>query len=208
VITPEEARGLAGRIALYRYSVGREPVEVVLTGEADGLVSVRWRDSSHSERALPGSLTLVPGEESQYVADPVTASQACLNELVAALIRAAQGNSRHAEAAIRALREHSWAAGLPFEGTHPEGPGDGADVPGNRIDDVDEALHGAAGVAEVGEIDIDLAAVDRGGIFEVVHRRFQVDLFDLEIVCGAGQDGSHQVASQVLALPFGEERKF
>lgn len=98
-------------------------MEVVVTGEhGEQRVRVRWRDSNHGEWACPESLALLPEENSQSVADPVAASQACLNELAAAVIRAAPGGSRHAAAAIRALREHNWAAGLPFEGTQPGMP--------------------------------------------------------------------------------------
>jgi hypothetical protein len=49
----------------------------------------------------------------------MTASQASLNELVAAMIRAGPGDSRWTAAALSALREHNWAAGFPFEGAHP-----------------------------------------------------------------------------------------
>jgi hypothetical protein len=55
-----------------------------------------------------------PGD--RQAARAIAASQASLNEIVAAIIRGAPGDSDLITRAIQALREHNWVSGFAFEG--------------------------------------------------------------------------------------------
>jgi hypothetical protein len=118
-MTNEEARSLVGRAVLYSSGFS-EPEKVVIT-EATGIITVEisWPDSERRSRVLPGCLMPPPGED----ADPLAAIQARLNDFAAAVIRATRGDSEQAKAALSALRELNWAAGLDFEGAPPTPPG-------------------------------------------------------------------------------------
>ena len=117
-MTKEEARSLVGGTVLYS-SGFREPEKVVITEATPITVEISWPDSEQRRRVLPGCLIPLPGEG----ADPLAAIQGRLNDFVAAVIRAARGDSEQAQAALSALRELNWAAGLDFEGVPPAPPG-------------------------------------------------------------------------------------
>ena len=75
-------------------------------------------------RAAPEDLTLLAGRgteagESLTAGDLVAASQASLNEIVAAIIRDGPASRWQAGNALNALRYHNWAFGFTFEGESP-----------------------------------------------------------------------------------------
>ena len=113
-MTKEEARSLIGRTVLYTSGYGGEPEKVVITDVGVCLVGISWPDSGQRHFAVAGELMLLPEEGG----DPLMAVQACLNNLAAAPIRTTL-DSKQAEAALGALRELNWAAGLDFEGVPP-----------------------------------------------------------------------------------------
>jgi hypothetical protein len=79
------------------------------------------RRRSHQARAAPEDLTLLAGRgteagETLTAGDLLAASQASLNEIVAAIIRDGPAGRWQAGNALNALRYHNWASGFTFEG--------------------------------------------------------------------------------------------
>jgi hypothetical protein len=84
-------------------------------------VFVRCSSDNRTKPAAPEDLTLLAGRgteagESLTSGDLVAASQASLNEIVAAIIRDGPADRWQAGNALNALRYHNWASGFTFEG--------------------------------------------------------------------------------------------
>lgn len=110
-----------GRAVLY--SPGdSEPETVVITDVDSFLVYVSWRDRDQHKAVTAGHLMPFPAE-GPAKGDPAAVCQASLNEIAAALFKIAPGNPEQARAALAALRELNWAAGLEFEGVPPSPAG-------------------------------------------------------------------------------------
>jgi hypothetical protein len=118
-MTVEEARRLMGRAVLYSSGLD-EPEKVIITSVASFTVFVSWCDRDQHKAVTPGQLMPFP-EDAE--GDLAAACQASLNEVAAALFRAAPGDPRQSKAALDALRELNWAARFEFEGTPPSPSG-------------------------------------------------------------------------------------
>lgn len=126
-MTLDEARSLIGCGVVYRNDAG-EAEAAVITCVLRPLVSVRCRGDNRLRSTRPENLTLPGGQgagahESLAACDPMAASQAALNEIVAGMIRSAPGDCKRITMAVEALRRHNWAAGFGFEGVPPEHSG-------------------------------------------------------------------------------------
>jgi hypothetical protein len=84
-------------------------------------VFVRCSSDDRTKPAAPEDLTLLAGRgteagETLTAGDLLAASQASLNEIVAAIIRDGPAGRWQAGNALNALRYHNWASGFTFEG--------------------------------------------------------------------------------------------
>jgi hypothetical protein len=84
-------------------------------------VFVRCSSDNRTKPTAPEDLTLLAERgteagESLTAGDLVAASQASLNEIVAAIIRDGPADRWQAGNALNALRYHNWASGFTFEG--------------------------------------------------------------------------------------------
>jgi hypothetical protein len=98
-----------------------EAKHAVITRVIGSFVLVRCRSDNRIEPGAPEDLTPLAGRgteagESLTVGDLVAASQASLNEIVAAIIRDGPADRWQAGNALSALRYHNWASGFTFEG--------------------------------------------------------------------------------------------
>ena len=136
VMTLDEARSHIGSGVLYCTAADKAQ-HAVITDVFESWVFVRCSSDNRTKPTAPEELTLLAGRaadagESLTVGDLVAASQASLNEIVAAIIRDGPADRWQAGNAINALRYHNWASGFTFEGEP------ASDAPWNRL------LHDAA----------------------------------------------------------------
>ena len=120
VMTLDEACSHIGHSVLYCTATDEaQHAEIVrVTGS---WVFVRCGSDNRTRPAAPEDLTLLAGRgteagESPAAGDLVAASQASLNEIVAAIIRDGPADRWQAGNALNALRYHNWASGFTFEG--------------------------------------------------------------------------------------------
>jgi hypothetical protein len=132
VMTLEEARCHVGHGVLY-CTAADEAQHAEIIRVTGSVVFVRCASDNGIKSAVPEDLTLLArGTEAGESGDLVAASQASLNEIVAAIIRDGPANRWQAGNALNALRYHNWASGFTFEGEP------ASDVPWDR------PLHDAA----------------------------------------------------------------
>jgi hypothetical protein len=120
VMTLDEARSHIGSSVLYCTATD-EAQHAVIARVLGSWVFVRCSRDDRTKPAAPEDLTLLAGRgteagETLTAGDLVAASQASLNEIVAAIIRDGPADRWQAGNALNALRYHNWASGFTFEG--------------------------------------------------------------------------------------------
>jgi hypothetical protein len=123
VMTLDEARSHIGSGVLYCTATA-EAQHAEIARVFGSWVFVRCSSDDRTKPAAPEDLTLLAGRgteagESLTAGDLVAASQASLNEIVAAIIRDGPASRWQAGNALNALRYHNWAFGFTFEGESP-----------------------------------------------------------------------------------------
>ena len=119
VTTLDEARGSIGRTVAYRRGT-EEAEQYVVDTVGEYYVFIRDPHTFTYRTARPEELTLLDEPEPQEPGSLMAASQASLNEIVAAMIKGVHGPRDRIEWVLEALRRHTWAAGFPFEGVLPK----------------------------------------------------------------------------------------
>ena len=119
-MTLDEACSHIGHGVLYCTATD-EAQHAVIARVFGSWVFVRCSSDDRTKSAAPEDLTLLAGRgteagESPTSGDLVAASQASLNEIVAAIIRDGPADRWQARNALNALRYHNWASGFTFEG--------------------------------------------------------------------------------------------
>jgi hypothetical protein len=119
-MTLDEARSHIGSGVLY-CTAADEAQHAVIARVLGSWVFVRCSSDDRTKPATPEDLTLLAGRgteagETLTAGDLLAASQASLNEIVAAIIRDGPAGRWQAGNALNALRYHNWASGFTFEG--------------------------------------------------------------------------------------------
>jgi hypothetical protein len=130
-MTLDEAGSHIGHGVLYCTAADEAQHAVIVRMAAGPFVLVRCSSDNRIKLARPEDLTMLAGRgteagETPAAGDLVAASQASLNEIVAAIIRDGPADRCQAGNALDALRYHNWASGFTFVGEP------ASDAPWNR----------------------------------------------------------------------------